>query len=350
VTLGSGKQVTLMFSQPVVFVVGAGASAEFGLPVSGQLNACIGSSLNFDRGPDGLLIGERAVFDLLGSRFGPESEKYHDAATELAKRVMEFASIDETLHWFSARPEIVLLGKFAIVREILKAERRSTIYGTPDMAAEITDENNWLPYFLSLVAGSQTREETIERMFNNVSIINFNYDRTIEYALLSQLQTRFGLDADEAKRAISSLKVIQPYGSVGPLPWQDGSGIAFGADLGRDHDRLFALTTNILTYTEQNVSETIRSEIRSAIDRARLIVFLGFGFHAQNMALLQAGAAMSWRRAIATALMVNEENYEALTLKIALTTGCAELKNIQVLPWYSHQIFSWLKPSLLAGL
>jgi hypothetical protein len=339
-----------MFSQPVVFVVGAGASNEFGLPVSGQLNASIALSLNFNRGPNGLLIGERAVFDLLGSKFGLESGKYQDAATELATHVMEFASIDETLHWFSTRPQIVLLGKFAIVREILKAERRSILFSTSDSAAEITKKDVWLPGFLSLVIGSQTREQAIEGMFNNVSIVDFNYDRTIEHALLSRLQMNFGLDADEAKKAISSLKVFRPYGSVGPLPWQNQSGVAFGAELDTDHDRLFALTTNILTYTEQNVSQTIRSEIRSAIDHARLVVFLGFGFHPQNMALLQATSAVPWRRAIATALKINSKNFEALTLKIAMTVGGNRTENIQLLEWYSHQIFEWLKPSLLAGL
>jgi hypothetical protein len=128
----NGKARSRVFSQPIVFIVGAGASSEFGLPVSGQMNANISRTLNFGRGPDGLLIGNRQLYDMLGSRFGPDHGKYTDAAAELATTIREFDTIDEALHWFSARPEIVSLGKVAIVQEILSAENQSKLFNAQD--------------------------------------------------------------------------------------------------------------------------------------------------------------------------------------------------------------------------
>ena len=336
-----------MFSQPIVFVVGAGASDEFGLPVGSQLVASIALALNFNRDASGNLLGHQAFFDLLGSKYGQDAGQYHRAATELATKVTEFDSIDEALHWFSARPDIVSLGKASIVREILAAERRSDIFNALNAA---NDANTWLPSFLSVVIGSQTREQAVKAAFQNVTIINFNYDRTIEHFLLARLQSKFGLNTDEAEGAISTLKIIRPYGSVGPLPWQDTDGVSFGAELGGDHQKLFALADNVRTYTEQNVTATIRSDVQSAITAARIIVFLGFGYHQTNMILLRATSAVSWRRVIATALAIDDQNFETLRLAIATTVGCSDTKNVKVLPWHSHQIFQRLKPSLLATL
>ena len=177
-----------------------------------------------------------------------------------------------------------------------------------------------------------------------MTTINFNYDRTIEHFLLARLQSKFGLNTDEAEGAISTLKIIRPYGSVGPLPWQDTDGVSFGAELGGDHQKLFALADNVRTYTEQNVTATIRSDVQSAITAARIIVFLGFGYHQTNMILLRATSAVSWRRVIATALAIDDQNFETLRLAIATTVGCSDTKNVKVLPWHSHQIFQRLKP------
>jgi len=59
-----------VFSQPVVFVIGAGASAELGLPTGTDMKARIALSHNFNRDQSGNLIGNRTIFDMLGARFG----------------------------------------------------------------------------------------------------------------------------------------------------------------------------------------------------------------------------------------------------------------------------------------
>ena len=71
-----------MFTRPTVFVVGAGASAEYHLPTGTEMNASISLALNFSGGTS-VGHGDRHMFDMLGNRFGqPPLSKVDDALDE----------------------------------------------------------------------------------------------------------------------------------------------------------------------------------------------------------------------------------------------------------------------------
>jgi hypothetical protein len=81
-------------------------------------------------------------------------------------------------------------------------------------------------------------------------------------------------------------------------------------------DLLLSLARSISTYTEQ----PSQSAIQPKIERARMVAFLGFGFHQQNIDLLRARAE-SWRRAYATVLQMNTYNYSTMRVAIETTVG-----------------------------
>jgi hypothetical protein len=153
---GAVAQGLKVFSQPVVFIIGAGASAELGLPTGTEMKHRIALSHNFNRGPNGLLIGNMSIFEMLALRFGRESAIRQKQATELATRISEFESVDEALHWFSAQPELVTIGKAAIVWEILEAEYSSKLFNAQDAETvrEAKYDDTWLLYFLSMLISS----------------------------------------------------------------------------------------------------------------------------------------------------------------------------------------------------
>jgi hypothetical protein len=316
-----------VFSEPTVFVIGAGASAEFGMPSGPQLQKNIGSALDFRRGQDGQLLGDQNLHSLLRDRFNGQVQRYYEAATELSQIIREstFDSIDEALHWFSSsHPEAVALGKAAIVREILAAERTTLLFnkGDPDNAA-VADSiaNMWMPSFLQMAIAALKKEE-IASAFSKVTIINFNYDRLIEQFIYSALRTRLRIGQDDAAKAISGLRIIRPYGKVGSLPWQkEGSAVSFGADIGSDHDKLFSLSENIYTYTEP-VAGRVSEDIASALEGARLIVFLGFGFHQQNMRLLTVRNRVGNKHVIATVFNIAHENLDNMRADISTRLVC----------------------------
>jgi hypothetical protein len=330
-----------MFSQPTVFVVGAGASYEFGMPLGLELMRRIGTELDFTVGLGSHL---RALID---ARFNGD-RRYYEAARNLSRTigVFSFDSIDEVLHWFSANDDIVSIGKAAVVQQILVAEPGSKIFSERSIAKDADSSLIWVPHFLSMAVGMRRKEE-ISNCFSNVTIINFNYDRIIEHYIYSQLQTKLDISEEDARKAISNLNMIRPYGTVGNLPWQqDGvSGIPFGADLGPDHHKLFELSQNIYTYTEGKVERKIREDIESALIGARLIVFLGFGFHQQNMNLIKARDRRGAKQVIATVLGIASANFSNMEEEIRASTACTSTP--QLLDQTCVGLMLTMKPTLL---
>jgi hypothetical protein len=116
---------------------------------------------------------------------------------------------------------------------------------------------------------------------SNIAFISFNYDRSLEqflYAWLSGL----GIGEDGALEVLSRMKIFHPYGTLGPLPWQ---GIDGHRPFGQIQN-LYGAASSIRTFTEQLEESEQLAQLRSVVLHAQRIVFLGFGFHRQNMTLL----------------------------------------------------------------
>jgi hypothetical protein len=77
-----------MFSRPILFIVGAGANAEFGLPTGAELKKLIGKAVNFSRDQGGLLIGDKNLFSLLGNRQKHKVDVHYNAGLELSALLM----------------------------------------------------------------------------------------------------------------------------------------------------------------------------------------------------------------------------------------------------------------------
>jgi hypothetical protein len=104
-----------LFNKKTVFVLGAGASAECGMPIGNVLKEQIGESVRFPRDGD-------YNFGQICSRW-KHYATFRVAGRELAETLSTFPSMDEALHWWRHRNEIVELGKLAIAYFILRAER-----------------------------------------------------------------------------------------------------------------------------------------------------------------------------------------------------------------------------------
>src|SRR5262249_46960910 len=115
-----------MFNKRTVFIVGAGASSECGLPTGHQLKEAIAGGVRFQSDAWELSKGDKALLEILQARFS-NAEPHVKAGPELAKTITTFPSIDEALHWWKARSEIVDLGKVAIAHYILEAERHCSM-------------------------------------------------------------------------------------------------------------------------------------------------------------------------------------------------------------------------------
>jgi hypothetical protein len=146
-------------------------------------------------------------------------------------------------------------------------------------------------------------KDHVQKIFEHVLFVIFNYDRCIEYFLTQALRLKYGLSEAAAQEIMGTLKIYHPYGAVGSLPTATplGQVVPFGSY--KQHPAsLINISEGIKTYTEEiQDSDDIR-QLRSSISAADAIVFLGFAFHPQNMNLLQLDVPTSAKRIFGTAL------------------------------------------------
>lgn len=113
-------------------------------------------------------------------------------------------------------------------------------------------------------------------IFDNLTIINFNYDRCIEHYLFHVMQRLYPSKGEGHLTGLlnQKLKILHPYGLVGNLPWQSRTNfVQFGGGAGNN---LAALSNQIRTYNEEVDDKQKIADIRGALAEAQRICFLVF--------------------------------------------------------------------------
>src|SRR4051794_21998858 len=198
-----------MFKKPVVFVVGAGASHELGLPLGAGLRDKIAEMVDFKFHGRQHQKGDADLLAILRRRYDTDKSditrlnKYFLAGSDLFATMSRFPSVDEALHYWSGVKEAVELGKIAIAQQLLQAESRSKIFNVNDHArADLNAAGGtWLVSFVEM-AMSGLRQEDAREVFRHVTFVNFNYDRVAEHYLYWALQSHFKVAADVAAEAV----------------------------------------------------------------------------------------------------------------------------------------------------
>lgn len=255
--------------------------------------------------------GDRQLFQFVERRSQEQHilQAYATAGNELSEAVPSFISIDEALHYVSGNPYAVELGKCAIISNILKAEAASKLAFRNGVISLPSD--GWLFEFFGMAISGLSKSE-IGSAFNNVSIINFNYDRCIEHYIYHALVERAGIDESRAQEIVARINIVRPYGTVGGLRWMK-DGIEFGANRFGDP---FSMVGRIRTYTEGIRDES--GDIAKTLESAKIIVSLGFGFHQQNLDLLQRNHKSSQlSMVLATSYAIDSANYPAIVKRLA---------------------------------
>ncbi|KRB58467.1 hypothetical protein ASE04_27525 [Rhizobium sp. Root708] len=293
-----------MFRENTTFVIGAGASAEFGMPVGTELAQRIKrSAVLRNLGAPKSEIGDQNFFETLLRAYpaGEPRERAIAAARAIQGGIHTAVSIDAFIDRFPEEREIANLGKVLIALEIIKAEDDCSLTAKrePDFEARpaapmlnksgkqlINPDNTWIGHFFRILCDGVRNAKDIGR---GVSIVCFNYDRCIEYYLRKQIAAAYRITLSEAHEIVMGMNIIHPYGTLGELALHDsGYGekkLGFGlhpSDVELEH-----IAANIKTYTEQQHDPETIGRIHGAIEFASVLVFLGFGFNNQNLDLLR---------------------------------------------------------------
>jgi hypothetical protein len=307
-----------MFTRSIALIVGAGASFEYDMPLGLKLAADIAENLKFrfEHYQPTPISGDPELFNILFRKFHQDRDtlnRYTRAGNDLSAAISSSVSIDDAMYQLSENPEAITLGKLGIIRGILKAESQSTLRYSRETGRldEAAGRDGWIEQLFSM-AISGLRRAQIHTAFDNITFINFNYDRCIEHYLFWSLQ-RIGIEQAEAEQVVSNLKMIRPYGGLGTSLPNARGGIPFGYNGTTDP---FAMMDRIRTYTESAIHDG--ELLGDILHRAELVLFLGFGFHAQNLKLLQLDHPRS-PYVMATVKKIHPANLDDLRLALHRT-------------------------------
>lgn len=321
-----------MFNRKTVFVIGAGCSREYGLPMGAGLKEVIIDYLQGAinrRKPSrhsgaiyvGAQRGDSQFADAFDVLCGRNWNEYRRVLEQMIDGIDHASSIDRYLDFNRDDPRIVEIGKLAITRAILAAEGRSSLglrksgsLDTPAIRKTAGKESptgaqvHWLGELFSRLTDGGVERASPAAAFSNVSFICFNYDRCIEHYLMHALRAFGRYEPEEAAAALAALKIVHPYGQVGRLEWQSGQQpiAPFGADISSASE-LIELSRGIRLFTEQADSKTV-ADAHSMLLGASQIVFMGYSFLKQNMDLLKLPAISPASLVLGTCFRESNQN------------------------------------------
>ena len=311
---------------------GAGASREADLPTGFELKRTIARLLDirYDsfNDPFSPKSGDRAIAAAIvdyAKIQGKDPNYFLEGAWALGDAMPQAISIDNFIDAHSSNSGVVLFGKLGITQAIIEAERKSKLY-FDERPAQISKfdhnkiEDTWYMRFFQLLH-ENVRKDDVDRLFDNVSFVIFNYDRCIEHYLYHALQNYYGIPEAGAQELMQKITILHPYGVIGRLLWQDSrSYISFGGAL--RNANLLDLANQIRTFTERlEDGDAMLSAIRLQVHEAETIVFLGFAFHELNMQLLAPKTPAATKRVFATAMGISNEDVQTVSRDVTDTLG-----------------------------
>jgi len=326
-----------MFTAPTTFVIGAGCSREYQFPLGVGLRDEIADMLTnvgFDRPSgydDGVWFGfsdgkdgafNRAITNIAGQH---HFQEWYRVAQQMGRGLRHASSIDRYLDHHSDDEVMVRIGKMAIGRRIIKAESNSTLRvrdGSSLDMDQIHKENGQNPHWLNelfLRLQEGIRRGNIDQIFSNITFICFNYDRAIEHYLHEAVKVFGNLSNRDATAVMKNLKIYHPYGSLGPLPWQEEDGspsIQYGSELD-DHRSIQTIGESLRIFTETIEENHEINCIRDAMLNANKIVFLGFSFLQQNIDLIRPRRRSKVEQIWATSLGMSRWDTDAAQVAVS---------------------------------
>lgn len=244
-----------MITVKTTLVLGAGASG-WGFPSGRELRNNIITRLKNARG---------SIHDCL-KRCGNDERHIQDFV-----RAFEHSAQPSIDLFLENRPDFQELGKIVIAQQLISCELEEQL-------RRLSHEEHWYEYLWRRLSGPRTTFPN-----NKLSIITFNYDRSLEHFLFLALKNSFNLSDDHCGTLLQKLEIVHVHGQLGELPYLNAAGV------GRPYQN--SISSDILTNAAKAIKivhegaddspEFIRA--RELIREAERVYFLGFGYHETNV-------------------------------------------------------------------
>ena len=255
-----------MITTPTVLILGAGASHPYGFPTAKELKEQICDAFASSTTRASKFLGRTE------SKYTPEQFSEFRQAFLKAP-----ASIDAFLY---RRPEFLAVGKLAIAYCLMPFEDETKLY-QPDGDLR---GGNWYEY----LAGKL--DSTFEEFGNNkLSIVTFNYDRSLEHYLLNALMYLHGKSRDECANTLAKIPIVHVYGQLGEHEYPKQGSQQYRPDQVKHFRYVQTAADGIKLYHEEAEAA---SRAREVLSGAKRICFLGFSYNQFNVDRLKVRGSL----------------------------------------------------------
>lgn len=254
-----------MIKKQTVFVLGAGASVPYGYPTGNELRNSIIDLVDFDESniKEEPIETTKGILQIL--TFYGHSKINFNEFLHLKKGLLgsSRSSIDIFLE---NRPQLCDIGKRCIAWDIIHREN-----------TDILSKYDWFEHLhdQELANDCSSSEKYCE---NNIDFITFNYDRLLEYSLITRLKETYDDEESYCGELIKeNFNIVHVHGKLNDLPWENKDGRKYGK-LPNSQEEWKKSADGIKIIHEKQEEESFK-KARELINDAELIVFLGLNLH-----------------------------------------------------------------------
>lgn len=199
-------------------------------------------------------------------------------------RALKFAvapSVDAFLETRDGREKMITIGKAAIATLLIQRENLDLLFDPGNF--------RWYDLLVQKLRHGIHKKESEQFKQNNLSIITFNYDRSLEYFLFNSIRNWYDLKSDEDKKQaldlFRSIDIIHVHGIVGQPDFLSKDGRAYHFEVGTEDFKKSVGQIKIVH--EEHINSPQFTKARKLISKAETIGILGFGWGEANMERLQ---------------------------------------------------------------
>jgi hypothetical protein len=328
-----------VFAEPTIFLLGAGASWHYGYPTGEELVKKVIQKAGYLQ--KYLEFSAQTNYDLVpayvantGAAETPIKQRWHAALNDciaLKTRLEQVNPlvIDYFLGW---NPMLQSVGRLLIAWVILECEhlfaqnhgninRREALLNSPLEPDRIRANNislqkykdNWCRYLIHQIAVHCKASSDIHN--NNVRFVTFNYDLSLERALGYGLTHLELFQRQDVEQFLNDNRIMHVYGKVRESPFIAPSTLNW-PEQGRDPknmgsgqfqhlhnyknflDEIYSASRGIrvIDPDDKDADQPLVHSAASAIDNARYVYILGYGFDENNSSRLGLRKALGHNR------------------------------------------------------
>jgi hypothetical protein len=260
-----------MISPKTTFIVGAGGSDTFGLPIASSLCATA-RNLQHPQSSD--------VYQLLQHVLDHDARLLDTVLKDLCGHPA--GSIDRFLEQRQHQPDTMRVGKLLIAALMGQA-----IAGHKWVA---NYHGDWIKHIIDHMSDGTARAADFANTAQNVHFITFNFDSVIEQRSAQLLQGIYNGD-DGLMDAIRAIRVTHVHGHLSPPPNEPIRLIAH-----QSAREVETINPNWVEWTKNSgaqvrvvlddLDDGLLKNIREIINASKIICFLGFSYDKGNLAKL----------------------------------------------------------------